>query len=394
MIIKEKLEQAVEILKRENVDCWITFVRETQINGDPVLPFLVPAALTWHSAIIITPDDQKYAIVGKYDVEMIKETKAYDDVIGYISDFKAPLIQLLKQINPKKIAVNYSIDSEICDGLTHGMYLILYNILKEMGLENNMISAENIVSSLREQKSQTEIEIMKKAVDIADEILKDTADFIKSGVTEIDIAEFIRNEVKKRGLTVAWEPAVCPSVFTGPDTAEAHFRPTKRKVEKGHLINIDFGVRYKNYTSDIQRMYYVVKDNENNLPEPVQKGFDVIKTAIRKAKDMMKPGVVGYDIDKIAREYIVNNGYGEFPHALGHQVGIFDHDGTALLGPDWEKYAQKPFKPLKENMIFTIEPRLNIPGYGIMSIEEMVIVKKDRAEWFSNPQEDIYIIKN
>ena len=78
----------------------------------------------------------------------------------------------------------------------------------------------------------------------------------------------------------------------------------------------------------------------------------------------MKPGVEGQEIDKIARDIVVTNGYEEFPHALGHQVGRFSHDGTALLGPAWEKYAQKPFQKLEEGMVFTIEPRLTRPGQG------------------------------
>jgi len=75
-----------------------------------------------------------------------------------------------------------------------------------------------------------------------------------------------------------------------------------------------------------------------------------------------------------------------FPHGLGHQVGRFSHDGTALLGPPWEKYVQKPFLPLEERMVFTIEPRLEVPGRGTATIEEMVVVTKNGADWLSHPQ--------
>ena len=88
----------------------------------------------------------------------------------------------------------------------------------------------------------------------------------------------------------------------------------------------------------------------------------------------------------------MKNGYEEFPHGLGHQVGRFSHDGTALLGPPWEKYAEKPFKKLEEGMVFTIEPRLTIPERGIATIEEMVVVTSGGAEWLSVPQKEILII--
>ena len=102
---------------------------------------------------------------------------------------------------------------------------------------------------------------------------------------------------------------------------------------------------------------------------------------------------MGLDIDAISRAVLKRNGFEEFPHALGHQVGRFAHDGTALLGPAWEKYASKPFQPLEEGMVFTLEPRLTVPGYGIATIEEMVVVTKKGAEYLSTPQKKLILLK-
>ncbi len=107
----------------------------------------------------------------------------------------------------------------------------------------------------------------------------------------------------------------------------------------------------------------------------------------------MKPGIQAVDIDAIARKIVTQNGYDEFPHGLGHQVGRFSHDGTALLGPPWEKYAQKPFQKLEENMVFTIEPRLHVQDRGTATIEEMVRINTDGAEWLTTPQKEIILIK-
>jgi Xaa-Pro aminopeptidase len=73
-------------------------------------------------------------------------------------------------------------------------------------------------------------------------------------------------------------------------------------------------------------------------------------------------------------------------------VGRFAHDGTALLGPAWEKYATKPFEVIEENMIFTIEPRLTVPGRGVVTVEEMVLVKKDGAEYLADPQRELILV--
>ena len=101
-----------------------------------------------------------------------------------------------------------------------------------------------------------------------------------------------------------------------------------------------------------------------------------------------------YDADfiNIAREIITAAGYEEFPHALGHQVGRFAHDGTALLGPPWEKYASKPFEPIEKGMVFTLEPRLTIPERGIATIEEMIVVSDEGASYLSKPQKELWLI--
>ncbi len=392
MLVKEKIAQAKNILKEFDVDCWITFVRESQINGDPTLAFLVEADLTWHSALIITKSGKTLAIVGRYDVATVEQLGAYDEVIGFVTGAKEPLQKFLKELNPKQIALNFSEGSEICDGITHGMFITMQKYLSEIGMDNRIIAADKIVSALRERKSPIEVVNIKSAINHTEEIFDLVYKFIKPGRTEKEIAAFMKAEVKKRELEFAWEETVCPAVFTGPDTAAAHFAPTDKKVERGHILNMDFGVKVNGYCSDMQRTFYIMKEGETTVPQDVQKGFDTIVNSIELSKQGMKPGVQAIEIDAIARKTVVEGGYEEFAHGLGHQVGRFSHDGTALLGPAWEKYAQKPFQYLEEGMVFTIEPRLTVENRGTATIEEMVIVTKDGAEWLTTPQKKILII--
>ncbi len=96
----------------------------------------------------------------------------------------------------------------------------------------------------------------------------------------------LKPKVKEKGFApLAWEEEHCPAVFTGPDTQSAHSGPTDRKVEKGHLVNMDFGIIYKGYCSDLQRTWYVLNDGEDKAPAEVQKGFEVIRDAIQKVAD-------------------------------------------------------------------------------------------------------------
>jgi Xaa-Pro aminopeptidase len=392
MLIEEKVEQAIGILKENDVDCWITFVRESGIVHDPMLDFLIQADVTWHSAFIITKSGETYAIVGQMDTATIEDLGVYTQVLGYVEGIKEHLTDAIKKIDPSSIALNYSKGSEISDGLTHGMYLVLYELLDEIGYADKIVSSEKITSSLKARKTDYELERMTRAIEHTLDIIAKVASFIAPGKTEKEIADFMIREVANRGLDFAWEKSHCPAVFTGPETAEAHYKPTDRKVEPGHVLNMDFGVKFEDYCSDIQRTFYILEKGETQVPEDVQKGFDTIVTAIELARQAIKPGIQGVEIDKVAREYIVSQGYEEFPHGLGHQVGRFAHDGTALLGPAWEKYAQKPFQALEVGMVFTIEPRLKVPGRGVVTIEEMVVVTKDGAEFLAEPQKELILI--
>jgi Xaa-Pro aminopeptidase len=393
MLIQEKVNQARELLKEFDIDCWITFARESQINGDPTLAFLISADITWHSAFIISKYGRTRAIVGRYDKITVEETGAYDEVVGFVESAKEHIQDYLKELNPKQIALNYSEGSEICDGLTHGMYLTLYRYLDEIGMVDRIISAERIVSALRERKSESELNNIKQAIYITEDIFNEVADFIKPGITEKEIAVFMKNEVKKRGIELAWEESVCPAVFTGPETAEAHYAPTAKVVERGHILNMDFGVKYDGYCSDMQRTFYILNDGESKAPPDVQHGFDTIVKSIDTARQSMFIGAQGLHVDAVAREVIVAGGFDEFPHALGHQVGRYSHDGTALLGPAWEKYAEKPYKKLEKNMVFTLEPRLTVAGRGIATVEEMVVLTEEGAEYLSTPQKELILIK-
>ena len=100
----------------------------------------------------------------------------------------------------------------------------------------------------------------------------------------------------------------------------------------------------------------------------------------------------GREIDTIVRGYITDRGYNEFPHALGHQVGRKTHDGAGLLCPEWERYGKLPYLKIEENQIYTLEPRIIMPDYGVATIEEIIVVKKDGGQFLSDPQKNIILI--
>lgn len=391
-IIKEKIQQAAAILKEKDIDMWMTFVRESSVTGDPILKMILGINLTWESAIIINKDGSTKVIVGSLEVENVKRLGLFTEVSGYVQSVKEELTGYLKSKNPKEIAINYSKNSVLSDGLTHGLYLILLDHLKGTGFENKLVSSEGIISALRGRKSKTEFNIMKEAVDETLKIIDDVTGYIKPGISELDVANFVKEKVRNKGFGLAWDDDHCPAVFSGPEAGDPHSGPTDRKIEKGHMVNIDFGISFKGYCSDLQRTWYVLKDGESKPPEPVVKGFNIIRDSIQKVADNLKPGVKGCDMDDIARNYITEKGYPEYPHGLGHQVGREVHDGGCGLFPRWERYGDTPFMKVEEGQIFTIEPRLPVEGYGTSTLEEEVFVEKDGAKFISPPQKELWLI--
>src|SRR4030065_2872270 len=119
-IIQQKLKQAIQILEKERIDLWLILVRESEISHDPALDLVVDKEGTWESAFIITRKGEKYDIVGRGDVAKIKTLGLYE-VFGYDQSIKPHLLRILNQINPQKIAVNFSGDNVMADGLSHGM---------------------------------------------------------------------------------------------------------------------------------------------------------------------------------------------------------------------------------------------------------------------------------
>ncbi len=393
-IIKEKINQAVSILEEKNIDMWITFVRESSTIHDPILDMIVGTNVTWQSAFVITKDGYTAAIVGSLEASNIEELKLYKKVTGYVESVKEPLLALIKEKDPAKIAVNFSTNSVLADGMTYGMYLILMDILKGTGYEDKLISAEEIISALKGRKSETELKIMKEAVDETLKIFDKVTEYISVGKSELDVANFVKTITAQKGFGLAWDEDHCPAVFTGPEAGDPHSGPTERMIKQGHMVNMDFGIKYKGYCSDLQRTWYILKDDEKEAPEPVVKGFNVIRDSIQKVADALKPGVEGCEMDDIARDYIVKAGYEGYPHGLGHQVGTSAHDGGAGLFPRWERYGDTPFMKLEESMVFTIEPRLTVKDYGTSTLEEEVYLTKDGCEFISEPQKDLILIKS
>lgn len=391
-IIKEKHAQIFDILTENGIDCWLVFTRETDITPDSIMELVVGNSVVLQSAFIFAIENnklKKIAIVGNFDANAEKEKQIWDEVIGYTLGINELLQQTMERFNPKTIALDYSKNDVSADGLSYGMYLILEEILQKY--KNRFVSAEAIIRALRGRKTKKEFEYIKKACILTEEINKRISSLLKADLSELEIQKMFYDLVKEFNVGYAWQKHQNPMCDAGPDKEFGHVTPQpKIYTKKGHTLHNDFGIKYYDYCSDLQRMWFFGK--KEDLPRELQHAIETIIQAIQLAADSIKPGLHGWEVDKLVRDFIKMRGYEEFKHSLGHQVGLKAHDGGVLMGPLWERYGGSPNLLLEEGQVFTIEPSIKTQNYGMVALEEMIIITKDGCEFLVPPLKDfIYI---
>ncbi|HEY5903014.1 MAG TPA: hypothetical protein VIU39_10705, partial [Anaerolineales bacterium] len=181
-LIQEKAAQAIDILKEQETDLWLTFVRETSGVRDPALDLLVGSLdLTWQSALILTRRGEKIAIVGNLEAEAVRRLGVFDTILGYDTAFSPVLRETVARLAPAKIAVNTSRNNVHADGLTHAMHGFLTEYLASTSYADRLVSAEPVINALRGRKTPEEQARIRRAVEITEEIYQKIFAFVRVG---------------------------------------------------------------------------------------------------------------------------------------------------------------------------------------------------------------------
>lgn len=394
MFYKEKIELATKAMKENNIDCWIIAGHESATNTEPILPIISDHEFIGYTALIFNADGSSKCICTPIDQNGYIHADIFDDVEGFEVSFEESLSVYLKEKQPKVIAMNFSEEDPSCDGLSYGCYLYVEEALKKSGIDYDLVSAKEIVRVVKGIKSEREIALMKKACEITQEIYEAAKDFIREGVTCQDICEFFQSEVERRGLGYSWPKSYNPGVFAGYGCVRGHMAATDRVVKAGDLVNVDFGVVSDGYGSDMQRMYYLLKDDEEDAPLDAVKAFNAVRDTIKASADFLVPGKTGNEVDTYSREYLKKLGYPSWNSSLGHGIGAFAHDGGQLLGhqrPGQDR-GELIYTPIAVNTCFTLEPSAET-SCGTVGLEEVVVVRDGGCEFLSPRQKELYLIK-
>lgn len=392
-LVREKLDQAAEILREQDVDLWLTLVRETLLTNDPCLELIAGTYSAWTGAFLISATGERTAIVGRFDAPSVEEIGAYE-VIGYDESIRPALVETVERLAPHTIALNYSDSDAAADGLTHGLWRLLQDTFAGTPYAERFTSSEAIVNALRGRKSPVEVERIRGAIGQTEEIFALVGRNLRPGLSELEIAALMHAEVERNGLGHAWSSDHCPAVNAGPEKDVGHSPPGELTTKRGELLHMDFGVSSADYCSDLQRVWYFLDEGETAPPEDVVRAWDALWASMDAGAAILKPGVVGWKVDAAARESLVAAGYPEPMYALGHQLGRSAHDGGTVLAPKWDRYGAAPLGVVEEGNVFTLEYGTPVTGRGYIGLEEDVVVTADGIEWLSTPQRELWLVES
>ncbi len=298
--------------------------------------------------LVITPDKAYFFTDSRY-IELAKRTIKGCEV-AEAAKITEDLAKLLSDIGVKKCMMENIITVAEADRFKAELKGI------EIDLSSGLMDA---VLACREIKDAEEHETMKKAQQISDDAFEKTISEIKVGMTEREVRLKLDGYMREFG---AEDTAFDSIVVSGENGSLPHGVPGERKLQKGDMVTIDFGAKYKGYCTDITRTIAI-----GEISKEQHEIYDIVKTAQETAVAALKAGMGCVEMDKISRDIITEKGFGEmFRHGLGHSLGIEIHEEP--------RFSPSAKGDAKVGMVMTIEPGIYVPGkYGVR-IEDSCII--------------------
>jgi Xaa-Pro aminopeptidase len=258
------------------------------------------------------------------------------------------------------------------DYVTYSSYQTYQNSIK-----SELVPVTSLIENLRLIKTESEIKILKEAADIADAAFKHILDYIKPGLTELEVSNELEFFMRKCGATSSSFDTI---VASGTRSALPHGVASDKVIEKGDFVTLDYGALHKGYISDITRTVAVGEPTDK-----LKEMYNIVLESQLLSVEKIKPGMTGIEADAIARDYISSHGYGQyFGHSLGHGIGLEVHEGPGL--------SVRSEIVLKPGMVVTIEPGIYVPGVGGVRIEDDTLITEDSNETITHSTKDLIIL--
>ncbi|MGJ9383277.1 M24 family metallopeptidase [Salipaludibacillus sp. CF4.18] len=335
--------------------------------------------------IIASDTNRRYltGFTGTAGVAVISENKA-----TFITDFRY-VEQAESQINGFNIVQHTTpIHEEVANqvkemGITRlgfekdQLTYSEYDTYKKVLGSAEFIPVSGMVEQMRLIKDSKELSIIQEAVDIADAAFSHIQAYLRAGVKEIDISTELEFFMRKHGAVSSSFDII---VASGQRSALPHGVASSKVIEKGELVTLDFGAYYKGYCSDITRTVAIGEPNEE-----LRKIYQTVLEAQIRGVNGIKPGMTGKEADALTRDYITEQGYGQyFGHSTGHGMGMEVHEGPGL--------SYKSDKILEPGMVVTVEPGIYVAGIGGTRIEDDIVITESGNDILSKSTKELLIL--
>lgn len=225
-----------------------------------------------------------------------------------------------------------------------------------------MVNGADLLAGQRSRKDEEELEVLRESSRIVDKVVAKLQKFIRPGIKERDVAKKIPDFFEEEGVT---QMSFNPIVASGPNGSMPHYSGGERVIGENDIVILDLGGRYKSYCSDTTRTLFT-----GTPTEEMKKVYEIVKRSQAAGEAAVRPGATGQDVDRAARQVIIDAGYGEFFfNRVGHGVGLAVHESPYMIeGND---------VPLAPGNVFSVEPGIYLPGKFGVRIENLVAVRPD-----------------
>ena len=252
--------------------------------------------------------------------------------------------------------------------------------LKENFKEIEIINSHKEISSIRKNKEEEEINILLEAIKISEKSLENTLNYIKIGMDELQLKQFLIQELYKNG---AEGLSFDPIVLTGKNSAIPHGHSSNQnKIKHGDTLLFDFGATVKGYKADITRTFFMIETDEHQ-----RKAYETVRQANEMGIQKSKIPNTMHDVDNETTLILENSDYKKFiVHKTGHGLGLDVHEDPYIVRGNKT--------PLEEGMVITVEPGLYIPEKFGIRIEDDVLITNNQPRVLTSFSKELRIINN
>ena len=314
------------------------------------------------------------AIVSQNDAVFITDFRYTEQAAAQVKDFRIAQHKgsIFEEVAKQVAQMGIKTLGFEQDAMHYGTYEVYKSTVKA-----DLVPLSGLIEKIRLIKSEEEINIIKVACEIADNAFTHILNFIKPGVTELDVSNELEFFMRKQGATSSSFDII---VASGLRSALPHGVATDKVIETGDFVTLDFGAYYNGYISDITRTVAVGQPSEKLVEM-----YNAVLESQLLAVEKVGPGMTGAQADAIARDYLKSKGLGDaFGHSLGHGIGLEVHEGPGL------NFRSEIV--LEPNMLVTIEPGVYIPGIGGVRIEDDILITETGNEILNHSDKQLIIL--